>query len=213
MQVQKMNKEQLLLYAVTDRSYLHGISLEEAVKEAILGGAGTVQIREKDMDEDALRKEAASVREVCRKYGALLILDDNVSLVKELDLDGVHLGQNDMPASEARKILGPDKIIGVTAKTIEQAQKAYAEGADYLGSGAMFATSTKPGALPMTCEQLRQIAECVPIPVVAIGGIGIGNISGLKGCGIAGAAVSEGIFAAGNIREAAALLRKAAEKL
>ena len=208
-----MDKEQLRLYAVTDRSYLHGISLEKAVKEAILGGAGAVQLREKDMDEDALRNEAASLREVCRKYGALLILDDNVSLVKELDLDGVHVGQNDMPASEARKILGPGKIIGVTAKTIEQAQKAYAGGADYLGCGAMFATSTKPGALPMTCRQLRLIAESVPIPVVAIGGIGIENIFGLKGCGIAGAAVSEGIFAAGNIREAAARLRKAAEEL
>lgn len=208
-----MDKEQLRLYAVTDRSYLQGISLEEAVKEAILGGAGAVQLREKDMDTDTLRKEAVSIRDVCREYGALFILDDNVSLVKELDLDGVHVGQNDMPASEARKILGPDKIIGVTAKTMQQARKAWADGADYLGSGAMFATSTKPGALPMTREQLRQIADCVPIPVIAIGGIEIKNIACLKGCGIAGAAISEGIFAAGNIREAAALLKKAAEEL
>lgn len=208
-----MDKEKLRLYAVTDRSYLHGLSLEEAVREAILGGAAAVQLREKDMDDDGLRKEAAAIQAVCRKYGALFILDDNVALVKELDLDGVHVGQNDMPASMAREILGPGKIIGVTAKTTEQAKKAYADGADYLGSGAMFTTSTKPDALPMTPEKLREITQCVPIPVVAIGGISIENITGLKGCGIAGAAVSEGIFAAENIREAAALLRKASEEL
>ena len=203
-----MNKGQLILYAITDRSYLKGISLEEAVEEAIRGGATIVQLREKELDEESLRKEAVSLKEVCGKYNVPLILDDNVALAKELDLGGVHVGQDDMPADEARKILGQDKIIGVTAKTVAQAKKAAADGADYLGSGAMFATSTKPLAKHMSFDELKEIVDSVDIPVVAIGGIGHENIGCLKGSGIAGAAVSEAIFAADDISGAAAKLRK-----
>ena len=208
-----MNKDQLCLYAITDRSYLKGLSLEEAAAEAIEGGATIVQLREKDLPEDELRKEVQVLLPVCRSYNVPLILDDNVYLAKELGCDGVHVGQGDMPASKAREILGPGRIIGVTAKTVEQAKKAQADGADYLGSGAMFATATKPGALAMTPEKLREITQSVSIPVVAIGGICLENIAQLRGTGIAGAAVSEGIFNAENIRSAARALKQAAAAL
>lgn len=202
-----MNKEKLILYAITDRSYLKDKSLEEAVREAIKGGAAIIQLREKELGEEELRKEALALKKVCAEYNVPLILDDNVALVKELDLDGVHIGQDDMPADEARKILGPDKIIGVTAKTIQQAQNAQKAGADYLGSGAMFATSTKPLAKHMSFDELKAITAGVDIPVVAIGGIDKDNVSALKGCGISGAAVSEAIFAADDIAGAAKELK------
>ena len=208
-----MDKEKLILYAITDRSYLKGLSLEEAVEEAIKGGATIIQLREKELDEESLRKEALLLKEVCKKYNVPLILDDNVALAKELDLDGVHIGQEDMPADEARKILGSDKIIGVTAKTVQQAKKAAKDGADYLGSGAMFSTSTKPLAKHMSLDELKEIVRSVDIPVVAIGGIDINNVSELKGTGIAGAAVSEGLFEPEDIKAAACALKKELKQL
>ena len=198
-----MDRKQLVLYAITDRGYLNGVSLYDAVEQALKGGASIIQLREKELGREALRAEAAALKKLCRKYDVPLILDDDVALAKELDLDGVHIGQDDMPAYEARKILGPDKIIGVTAKTVRQAEKAALDGADYLGSGAVFATSTKPLAKHMSIDELKEIVSCVDIPVVAIGGINAGNVLSLKDCGIAGAAVSEAVFAAEDIRAAA----------
>ena len=206
-----MKREQLLLYGITDRSYLKGISLNDAVEKALKGGATIIQLREKELDEDALRLEIPPLLALCRKYGVPFILDDHVELALELGCDGVHVGQNDMPAGKARRILGAGRILGVTAKTVSQARAAEDAGADYLGSGAMFITSTKPEALPMSPETLSEITHSVDIPVVAIGGITLENLPSLKGLGVSGFAVSEALFDSDDIQSAAAALKKAAE--
>lgn len=208
-----MNANQLLLYGITERSYLKDLSLEEAVEQALSGGVTILQLREKHLRGDDLRQAALRIQRICRRYQVPLILDDDVALARELDCDGVHVGQNDMPAAQARRILGPGKILGVTAKTVEQARKAEADGADYLGSGAMFVTSTKADALPMSPETLHMITQSVSIPVVAIGGITGENLDTLRGTGIAGVAVAGGIFHEPDIRRAAELLREKAKTL
>ena len=198
-----MNKTDLKLYAITDRQWLHGASLSEHVKLAIEGGATMIQIRDKDIlstDSDAgLKDEYNEALEI----KVPLIINDNVQFAIDIDADGVHLGQDDMNPAEARKLLGADKIIGVTAKTVEQAKKAQADGADYLGSGAVFGSTTKLNAKPMTKELLREITAAVDIPVVAIGGINADNAFTLKGTGIAGIAVVGAIFASEDIKAAA----------
>ena len=173
----------LRLYAVTDRGWLRGMTLGEQVEQAILGGATMVQLREKDMHGEALLAEAKAIRAICHRHGVPLLIDDDVEIARLCGADGVHVGQDDMRCEEARRILGAEAIIGVTAKTIEQARRAQAAGADYLGSGAVFGTSTKPNAKPMTRETLASIAASVDIPVVAIGGINRGNIEQLAGTG------------------------------
>lgn len=210
-----MNKNDLKLYAITDRQWLRGASLSEHVKLAIEGGATMIQIRDKDIlstDSDAGLKdeysEALEIKRICHEHKVPLIINDNVQFAIDIDADGVHLGQDDMNPAEARKILGADKIIGVTAKTVEQAKKAQADGADYLGSGAVFGSTTKLNAKPMTKELLREITAAVDIPVVAIGGINADNAATLKGTGIAGIAVVGAIFASADIKAAA---RKLAE--
>lgn len=208
-----MRKEQLALYAVTDRSRLNGKSLARAVGEALKGGATMVQLREKGVSEDALIRSALEIKAVCAKYGALLIINDNVFAALKAGADGVHLGQGDMPLSEARKLLGKDKIIGITAKTVEQAIDAEKGGADYLGSGAVFGTSTKSDAKKMELDTLRAITAAVNIPVAAIGGITADNIAGLRGTGIAGAAVVSGIFAQKDICAAAKRLFEEISKI
>ena len=203
-----MNKKQLSLYAITDRSWLKaGENLEDAVREAILGGASIVQLREKQLDGTDLRLLAQRVQAVCREFSVPFIINDDVRLAVELQADGAHVGASDMAVAEARALLGPDKIIGATAKTVEQARAAEKAGADYLGSGAIFGTTTKKDAKPMSSELLREICESVKIPVVAIGGIEAGNISRLRGLPVAGAAVVSGIFAQENVFGAARQLR------
>lgn len=209
----KLDRERYLLYGITDRGYLCGNTLEEAAEEALLGGVSILQLREKDLDESDLRSEAIALQALCKRYQVPLILDDNVPLAVELDLDGVHVGQNDMPAMVARKIIGPGKILGVTAKTAEQARAAETAGADYLGSGAMFGTHTKLDARPMSCKTLKEIAASVSIPIVAIGGITLENVRELKGTGIAGVAVAGGLFGQPDIRRAAAALKEAVKSL
>ena len=205
-----MNKTDLKLYAITDRQWLHGAMLSEHVKLAIEGGATMIQIRDKDIlstDSDAGLKdeysEALEIKRICHEHKVPLIINDNVQFAIDIDADGVHLGQDDMNPAEARKLLGTDKIIGVTAKTVEQAKKAQADGADYLGSGAVFGSTTKLNAKPMTKKLLREITAAVDIPVVAIGGINADNASTLKGTGIAGIAVVGAIFASADIKAAA----------
>ena len=205
-----MNKTDLKLYAITDRQWLHKARLSEHVKLAIEGGATMIQIRDKDIlstDSDAGLKdeysEALEIKRICHEHKVPLIINDNVQFAIDIDADGVHLGQDDMNPAEARKLLGTDKIIGVTAKTVEQAKRAEADGADYLGSGAVFGSTTKLNAKPMTKELLREITEAVDIPVVAIGGINADNASTLKGTGIAGIAVVGAIFASADIKAAA----------
>ena len=157
-------------------------------------------MREKELPEADVQKEAEELLELCHRYGVKLILDDDVELAAKVGADGVHIGQSDMGLAHAREILGPDKIIGVTAKTVEQAKAAEAGGADYLGSGAVFGSTTKKDAIPMKHELLEEICQSVKIPVVAIGGITAENVLQLKGRGIAGVAVVSGIFACEDIK-------------
>lgn len=197
-----IDKKTLRLYAVTDRTWLDGRTLYDDVEKALKGGVTLLQLREKNMSTDDFINSAKEIKSLCEKYNVPLIINDNVDVAKAVNADGVHIGQNDMPAHEARKILGKNKIIGVTAKTVEQAQKAEKDGADYLGSGARFGTTTKGDAKKMDMQTLKSITSSVNIPVVAIGGIDGDNILQLKGTGIVGAAVVSGIFAQDDIETA-----------
>lgn len=198
-----MDKRALKIYAITDRQWLKpDQTLGQAVEQAILGGATIIQLREKHLTGQALKDLALEVKQVCNSYRVPFIINDDVILARDIDADGVHVGQSDMAVAEARKVLGKDKIVGATAKTVEQAVRAQKEGADYLGSGAIFGTSTKLDAKPMTMDLLNLICALVSIPVVAIGGIDKSNISRLKAARIAGAAVVSGIFASSNILRA-----------
>ena len=197
-----IDKKTLRLYAVTDRTWLDGRTLYDDVEKALKGGVTLLQLREKNMSTDDFINSAKEIKSLCEKYNVPLIINDNVDVAKAVNADGVHIGQNDMPAHEARKILGKNKIIGVTAKTVEQAQKAEKDGADYLGSGAIFSTTTKGDAKKMDMQTLKSITSSVNIPVVAIGGIDGDNVLQLKGTGIVGAAVVSGIFAQDDIETA-----------
>ncbi len=197
----------LELYAITDRTWLNGRAIAKVVEEAILGGVTMIQYREKSLAGQELLEEAVTVQKVCSKYDIPFIINDDPYLAKEIDADGVHLGQGDMPITEARKLLGPDKIIGITAKTVEQALVAERDGASYLGSGAMFGSSTKTDAKKMTVDELRSITGSVSIPVVAIGGITAENVASLDKTGIAGVAVVSAVFACENITEDTKKLR------
>ena len=207
----KISAETLRLYAVTDRSWLGEKTLFDQVEEALIGGVTLVQLREKEMSEDDFLKEANEMAKLCHRYNVPLIINDNVDIAMKSGADGVHVGQSDMEAAAARKKLGSDMIVGVTAKTIEQAQRAQDAGADYLGSGAIFGTTTKSGAKPMTTELLSSITASVSIPVVAIGGINRSNILQLRGTKISGAAIVSGIFAAKDIETECRLLRELVE--
>lgn len=209
----KFAESMLRLYAVTDRSWLGEQTLYEQVELALRGGVTCVQLREKELPPAAFLAEAKELKVLCARFGVPLIINDNVELALEVDADGVHVGQEDMDAQDVRSLIGPDKILGVTAKTIEQAQNAQRNGADYLGSGAVFGSTTKWNAKPMSRELLQSICESVTIPVVAIGGIHRGNIATLAGTGIRGAAVVSGIFAAADIEAECRYLRAEVEKL
>ena len=209
----KFTKESLRLYAVTDRQWLKNKSLPEAVEEAIKGGVTFVQLREKNTDYEDMKKIAIEVKAVTDKYNIPFVINDNVMLCKEINADGVHVGADDMSVSEARKILGNDKIIGGTARTLERAIQAYNEGADYLGIGAVFTTTTKEGTTHMTKDLANKINSAVPIPTVAIGGINSENLSQLKGYGVSGIAVVSAIFAQENITDACIKLKKLSENI
>lgn len=206
-------KFDLRLYAVTDRAWTGRQTLLEQIEEALTAGVTLVQLREKNMTDEEFLAEAEKVRQLTDRYGVPLIINDNVEVAVKCGAAGVHVGQEDLEAGKVREILGPDKIIGVTAKTVEQAKRAQAAGADYLGSGAVFGSTTKTNARPMDLETLREITRAVSIPVVAIGGIDRNNIEKLEGTGIAGVAVVSGIFAQENIAEAVKTLREKAERL
>ena len=199
-------KKDLLLYAVTDRSWLGKETLYEQVEKALKGGATFIQLREKELDEEHFLEEAIALKELCHKYHVPFVINDNVKIAKEMDADGVHVGQSDMEADDVRKILGEDKILGVSAQTVEQAVLAEKMGADYLGVGAVFSTSTKKDASAISKERVKAICEAVHIPVIAIGGITADNILTLKGSGICGIAVVSAIFAAKDIEDATEVL-------
>ena len=209
-----MDKNDLLLYAVTDRSWLpEGETLEEQVEKCLKGGATCIQLREKQLSEEEFLEEARRMKAVCAKYHVPLLINDNVEIALAVDADGVHVGQSDMEALDVRAKLGPDKIIGVTAKTVEQALLAEKHGADYLGSGAVFGTSTKEDASKMDHKVLKQICQAVQIPVVAIGGITEENVAELAGKGICGVAVVSAIFAKKDIEAATRELKKRTEEM
>lgn len=201
------------LYLCTDRKCLGAVSLEKAVEEALLGGVTLVQLREKEMNGRAFYETALKVKAVTRYYGVPLLINDRVDIALAADADGVHLGQSDLPAQAVRKILGPDKIIGVTAASEALAVKAWQDGADYIGSGAVFATATKEDARPLPLETLKAICRAVPIPVAAIGGIEEKNIRRLENTGIAGVAVVSAIMGAEDRQAAAARLKKLSGEL
>ena len=202
-------KEELLLYAVTDRSWLGDQTLYEQVELALKGGATFLQLREKNLCDSEFLLEAKAIQELCREYKVPFIINDNVKVALETDADGIHVGQHDMEAGDVRKLLGEDKILGVSAQTVEQAVRAEQRGADYLGVGAVFPTGSKDDADDVSFETLRAICDAVSIPVVAIGGITKDNIKELKGSGICGAAVISAIFAQKDIRGATEELKKA----
>ena len=198
----KIDKRDLLLYAVTDRHWLNGRTLLEVVRESLDGGVTMLQLREKTLEEGAFLEEARALQALCRERHVPFIVNDNVDIARAMGADGVHVGQEDMAAKKARALLGPDKILGVSAHNPEEARKAQEDGADYLGCGAAFVTGTKLDAKPITAEMMKAVTESVEIPVVAIGGITEDNIPKLTGRGLAGAAVVSAIFAAEDPRKA-----------
>ena len=209
----KLTPEMMRLYAVTDRHWLRGGTLSAQVEQALIGGATLVQLREKELDEASFLREAVDMARLCHRYGVPLLINDNVEIARRSGADGVHVGQDDMEAGSARSLLGSSMIVGVTAKTVEQALRAQEAGADYLGSGAVFGSATKLNAKPITREQLAAICRAVSIPVVAIGGINRNNILELAGTGIDGVAVVSGLFAAENIQQECRCLRRLAEEV
>ena len=209
----RIQRENLLLYAVTDQAWVGRQTLLEQIEDALRGGATCVQLREKSLEKEAFTAEARAVLALCRRYGAPLIINDRVDVALESGADGVHVGIEDAPVAEIRQRTGPDFIIGATAKTVEQARAAEAAGADYLGVGAVFPSPTKQNAIRITAEELRAICASVSIPAVAIGGITRENMGELRGCGMAGIAVVSALFSAADIRAAARELRAAAADL
>ena len=207
----KCDKKDLLLYAVTDRHWLNGETLCSQVEKALKGGATFIQLREKSLDEETFFKEAVELQKLCKEYQVPFVVNDNVDIALKMGADGVHVGQSDMEAGDVRKKLGPDKIIGVSAQTVEQAVLAEKRGADYLGVGAVFPTGSKDDAEDVSFETLKAICEAVNIPVVAIGGINRNNVAELAGSGIDGIAVISAIFAQEDIEAAARDLRKRTE--
>lgn len=207
------DKKDLLLYAVTDRHWLNGRTLYSQVEEALKGGATFIQLREKELDEEHFLEEAKEIKELCRRYRVPFVINDNVEIALAADADGVHVGQGDMEAGDVRAKLGPDKMIGVSAQTVEQAVMAEQNGADYLGVGAVFPTGSKADALEVSHDTLKAICKAVKIPVIAIGGISKENILELSGSGICGIAVISAIFAKDDIEEAARELRGLTEKM
>lgn len=209
----KCDPKDLLLYAVTDRHWLNGRTLVDVVKESLDGGVTMIQLREKSLDEGKFLEEAKELQALCWERHVPFIVNDNVDIAKAMDADGVHVGQDDMAALDARAKLGPDQLIGVSAHTVEEALLAEKQGADYLGVGAVFPTSSKSDVGEMSYETLKAICKAVSIPVVAIGGISGENVGKLAGSGICGVAVISAIYAAKDVKAAAADLKATVEEM
>ena len=193
----------MMLYAVTDRMWLkEGEELSNACQKALENGVTFLQIREKDLDEVDFEREAKELKILCEGYKVPFVVNDNIEIALKIDADGVHVGQSDIKGRDIRAIIGPNKILGISAGTVEEAIDAQKAGADYIGVGAVFGTSTKKNAKHVSVEKLREISKAITIPVVAIGGISKDNLSQLSGSEIDGVAVVSAIFAAENIEEA-----------
>lgn len=204
----------MLLYAVTDRSWLReGESLSGVCRKVLKGGATFLQIREKDLDEASFEAEARELKELCAEYRVPFVVNDSVEIALKIQADGVHVGQSDIKGRDIRAMIGPDRILGISAGTPEEAAAAEKAGADYIGVGAVFGTSTKKDARNLSVDALREIRNSVSIPIVAIGGIQPSNLMELAGTGVDGVAVVSAIFAAERPGEAAENLRKLAEEM
>lgn len=208
-----MNKDALSLYGITDRYWLNGRPLIHDVQLALEGGVTMIQLREKNLDEESFYREAIEIKELCKKFNVPFIINDNVELAKKVDADGIHVGQNDMAAQDVRAIIGPDKILGVSTQTVEEALLAQKMGADYLGVGAVFPTGSKDDCWVLSHDLCREICSAVTIPVVAIGGINLGNISKLSGLGFSGISLISAIFGQSDIKSAAMKLKEEVSKI
>lgn len=209
----KCDKKNLLLYAVTDRTWLGRETLCNQVEKALRGGATLVQLREKEPEVGNFIKEANEIKELCKKYNVPLIINDYVDIALFADSDGVHVGQSDMEVDDVRKLIGEGKILGVSVQTVEQAVLAEKRGADYLGVGAVFPTASKTDADYVSYESLKEICKAVNIPVVAIGGINKDNVMELSGSGICGIAAISAIFAQSDIVKGTSELKGLTEKM
>lgn len=213
MEMKSRLTESLLLYAVTDRHWLDGRTLYDVVRESLDGGVTFLQLREKELDDETFYEEAVMLQQMAREYGVPFVVNDNVDIAVKMDADGVHVGQSDMEAGDVRKMIGPDKILGVSAQTVEQAVRAEEKGADYLGVGAVFPTGSKDDADEVSYETLKEICEAVSIPVVAIGGITYENTPELAKSGICGIAVISAIYAQDDIKKATEDLKTVTRKM
>lgn len=209
----KCDKETMLLYAVTDRAWVGRQSLYEQVESAIKGGATCVQLREKQLNDEDFLKEAVEISALCRKYNVPFFINDNVEVAIKCNADGIHVGQEDMAAEQVRSRVGDDMMIGVSVHSVEEALEAVKNGADCLGVGAIFSTSTKTDVDVLPREVLCDICNAVDIPVVAIGGISKENISQLAGTGVDGVALVSAIFGADDIEGECRILRRLSEEM
>lgn len=209
----KCDKDMMLLYAVTDRAWLGDMTLYQQVELALKGGVTCVQLREKELSDEDFLAEAIEISALCKKYGVPFFINDNVDIAVKCKADGIHVGQEDMAAAKVRERVGEDMMIGVSVHSVSEALEAVAAGADCLGVGAMFSTSTKADASVLSKDTLRDICNAVDIPVVAIGGIGKGNIDKLKGTGVDGVALVSAIFSAEDIESECRELRKLSEEM
>ena len=203
-----MNLKTCKIYLVTDEKACLGKDFYACIEEAIKGGAGIVQLREKNISTKDFYEKALKVKEICKNYGALFIINDRLDIAQAVGADGVHLGQSDMPIEEARKILKDKFLIGVTARNVEKAKRAELLGADYIGSGAIFGTSTKDNAKKLEMEELKKIVGSVKIPVFAIGGININNVGSLKNIGLQGICAVSGILSEKDCKKAVDIMLK-----
>ena len=209
----KCDKRYMLLYAVTDRAWTGKQTLYEQVEAALKGGVTCVQLREKELDETAFLQEAKELCALCRRYGVPFLVNDNVEIAIACGADGIHVGQEDLAAGEVRRRVGENMILGVSVHTVEEACQAVRDGADYLGLGAVFPTSTKTDVEQMSNETLRAICDAVDVPIVAIGGINRGNILKLAGSGVDGVALVSAIFSAEDIERTCRELRAMSEEM
>ena len=209
----RCDRKTVRLYAVTDRAWVGQGTLGDQVEQALRGGVTCVQLREKSLGVPAILVEAEEIGALCRSYGVPFLINDCVEIALQCGADGVHVGQKDRAAREVRRLLGPNRILGVSARTVEQAVQAERDGADYLGVGAVFSTSTKADAMPVSYETLQAICRAVSIPVVAIGGIQRENLLSLTGSGVDGVALVSAIFAAPDVETASRELRALSEAM